>query len=137
MVDARARGPCLGVRLMDRNGSLQGVLDGLAASPGMVGAVLVSRDGFCMMKACNRLSNPEVFSAMAAAFVGAAEAALLELGEGGAPRILVETPHTRLLALPATEGMLLIAIAQTDMEPAALEPRVEDAAVRISVLVKG
>lgn len=114
--------------LTENQTRLQATLDALRSNGEVRGALLISRDGFCMMNQYDALPGADTFSAMSATLMGAAEAALAELGDHAPLRVVVETRHGRLVATGVTKEILLVAIADVS---AALDPlvkRVERAA---------
>lgn len=98
---------------LERQHKLEEALDKLVTEPGLVGALLVSRDGFPIVNRFARVLAAETFSAMSATFVGAAEAALAEAGMAGTARFVIEVGEERLVALGATGELLLVVIAKT------------------------
>lgn len=97
--------------LSDRQARLQPLLDRLLDEDGLQGAVLVSRDGFCMMNRIPRLPGADTFSAMSATLIGAADAAFGELGEDRVSGVLVETPKSRMAVVNVTREMVLVVLA--------------------------
>lgn len=96
--------------LTDKQKRLQDTLDGLGAQPGVRGAVLVSRDGFCMMNRCPAMPAAETFSAMSATLFGAAEAAFAEFANDGPRRVIVESASARMVAEGAGGELILVAV---------------------------
>lgn len=109
-------------------------LKSLSSKRGIVGSVLVTRDGFCTLNSCSSLLAPETFSAMSAALVGAAELALAELGSLRAPRVLVEGDKHKLIAVAATDDLLLFAVTTPEARFEDLVPHVEATASSIAQL---
>lgn len=97
--------------LSERQTRLQAVLDRLREQANLQGAVLVSRDGFCIMNRLPRLPAAETFSAMSAMVLGAAEAALAEMGEEAPSGILIETRTTRMAVVAVSRELALVALA--------------------------
>lgn len=90
----------------------QASLDRLLTAPGVVGALLVTRDGIPVLTQYSRLRRPETFSAMAAAALSASEVIAHELGMGGPVLVRIEGPRLSVVALAASEDLMLIAIAE-------------------------
>lgn len=90
---------------------LQEALDALVASARLQGALLVTRDGFCILNRLPALPAAETLSAMGATLVGAAEAALAELNASGHVSVLVDDGRLRLLAEGAGREHLLFVVA--------------------------
>ena len=123
--------------MTDKQQRLQDAIDKLVDQSDVLGAVLVSRDGFCVFNDLNRLPNPETFSAMSATLVGAAEAALSELGVQRATNIIVNTDDEIMIAYGATDELLLIALADGGSAIADLLGRVEETAHAVAKVVTG
>lgn len=121
----------------DRQQRLQETLDQVVAHPGVTGALLITRDGFSMMNRCPRLPAPETFAAMSATMLGAAEAALGELGDGKTPRVVVESDRRRIITVGATEELLLVTVTETSLRLDDVMPRLEAAAQTVAKLVAG
>lgn len=103
----------------------------------MVGALLVSRDGFCLINKCPRLSRPETFSAMTAVLVGSAETAMLELGQKAALRTISEEGNTRVVAAAVNEELLIVAISETSLPLQNVVTAVEDCSNAVAKIVAG
>ncbi|MHB8584688.1 MAG: roadblock/LC7 domain-containing protein [Thermoplasmatota archaeon] len=101
--------------VVDKNRNLTEALAALSSEPGIRGAVLATRDGLCVVNGLRGLVRPETFSAMAAATCGAAEAALAETSAnvGSETAVVMESGVHRILALPASEELLLVMLADT------------------------
>ncbi len=123
--------------LTQKQTHLQTALDALADAPGMVGAVLVSRDGFCMMNRFKALPGAETFSAMSATLMGAAEAALNEIGTERPLRIIVETSRHRMVTAGATGELLVVAMSEIATPLADVLMLVESAAAQIATVMSG
>lgn len=109
----------------------------LMAESSMVGATLVSRDGICLINYEERIIAPETLSAMSAALVGAAETAFYHLGEGRSIRVTAETENSKLIAIGATEDVLLVVITNGTSPLDVVMPRVEQAAQKVRELLGG
>lgn len=105
---------------------------------GVLGAMLVTRDGFCMMNRCRAVPAPETLSAMTATMLGAAEAALGEMGGGeGPPRVHLETPTRRVLVLAVTPELLLVGVSDPTVPAETLRARLDKAAEIVARIVPG
>jgi predicted regulator of Ras-like GTPase activity (Roadblock/LC7/MglB family) len=98
--------------VVDKQRSLADALAALAHEPGLKGGLIATRDGLCVVNGLRGLVRPETLSAMAAATTGAAEAAMDEVGSSGSPLIVMEGSRHRLLSLPTTDDLLLIAVSE-------------------------
>lgn len=121
--------------MTDKQARLKAALDDLSSHPGVQGAVLVSRDGFCMMNRFDALPGADTFSAMSATLVGAAEAALAEVGDGAPTRIVVETKKGRMVAVGVSADMLLVAVTDGSLKLDGLVERVQRAAEDVGRLL--
>ena len=120
--------------MAERRNRFEEPLKALASQKGMIGAVLLTRDGLCVMSQCPSLASPETFSAMTAAVVGAAETALIELGSTRTPRIIVEGEKHRLVAVAVTDELLLVGIAGRETRVEDIASKLESAAANLSRL---
>lgn len=121
----------------DRQQRLQETLDAVVAQPGVFGALLVTRDGFCMMNRCAKVPAAETLSAMTATLLGAAEAALAEVGGEGTPRVVIESKHRRMLVVAATEELLLVGVTDVSVRAEDFASRLDVAAQTVAKLVSG
>lgn len=122
---------------MDRRERLDGVLGGLTAQEGVLGAALVSRDGLCVRAAGALNLDRETFSAMSATVMGAAEIALSDVQGGRARSVVARTDAAKMVVVGATSELLLIAYARGDADDAALVTRLESAAKDVASAVGG
>lgn len=74
---------------------------------------------------------------MSAAFVGAAEAALLERGVPGPVRIVAETDQTVLVAVSVSNELLLILVANKGSATTDLRGKADAAAQALRKLAEG
>ncbi|MHB8605340.1 MAG: roadblock/LC7 domain-containing protein [Thermoplasmatota archaeon] len=123
--------------MTEKEKRLQEALDKLAAQPGLHGALLISRDGFPLIGRSPRLPNPETFSAMSAALLGAAEASINEIGGGETRRVLIETRTDRLIAIGLTDELLLVVLGAASHPLEKAFAVVEAAATDLAKLVAG
>lgn len=123
--------------LHDKTPRVRDALRQLMGEPSMVGATLVSRDGLCLLNYEERIIAPETLSAMSAALVGAAETAFYHLGEGRSIRVTAETENSKLIAIGATEDILLVVITSGTSPLNVVMPRVEQAAAMIRDILEG
>lgn len=89
---------------------LQAALDNVVSRKGVLGAMLVRRDGISILHRGRQQLNPETFGAMCAVAVGASETAFSELGPPETPQIRAETSRHRLLITGATDEVILVVI---------------------------
>lgn len=121
----------------DNHQRTQEALDHIATLPGVLGAVIVSRDGFFLLASRGLVPRLETFSAMAAAMVGAAEAALEEAQAGDVQRVIVESARARLVALGFTRELFVVTVIEPSVRLQDVLPRVEEAVKHVSVVVTG
>ena len=93
--------------MSDARAQAQAALDGLVGK-GLLGAGLVGRDGLPILLRFSRPVQEETFSAMAAAVLGAAEAALLEMAERGEATAVIEAGTMRLAVAGLDDAHLLV-----------------------------
>ncbi len=99
------------------NEGISALLAEVAALDGVKGAALVTRDGLPHEFLIPGSLNEEVFAAMSATLMGAAETALFELGAQDPERILVETGSLGFMVAPAGRDLLMV-VATLDMTKA-------------------
>lgn len=119
----------------DLRAQAQAVLDELVAK-GLNGAGLVGRDGLPLLLRFPRVQE-ETFSAMAAALLGAAEAALLELAESAPATAWLEAGKVRLAVVGLDDRTLLVAAAPSTFEAARFSTALDVARTRLKPLVGG
>lgn len=85
-------------------------LSKLLEHPGIQGAVLASRDGLALVVRCPGISSPEVFCAMHAAALGAAEMAMEAGGPLPSVGLVVELGPRRFLSRAVTEDLIVIVL---------------------------
>lgn len=95
---------------------LQASVDNLVSRRGILGAVLVRRDGISILHRGKQQLNPETFGAMCAVAVGAAETAFSELGPPETPEIRAETGQHRILITGATDEVILVVIGERSVD---------------------
>lgn len=100
------------------NEGISALLAELAELDGVKGAALVTRDGLPHEFRIPGSVNDEVFAAMSATLMGAAETALFELGGQEPERILVETGRLAFMVAPAGRDLLMV-VATTDLSKSA------------------
>ena len=111
-------------------------LDELVAS-GAVGAGVVGRDGLPILLKVSRPVQEETFSAMAAAMLGAAEAALLEFGASDPALISVESGRMRLVLAGLDDQHLLVVACPSGPQGAKVQAGVEAARTRLRAVLGG
>jgi predicted regulator of Ras-like GTPase activity (Roadblock/LC7/MglB family) len=122
--------------MSDARQQAQTVLDELVGR-GALGAGLVGRDGLPVLLRFPSPVQEETFSAMAAALLGAAEAALLELAEQATAVATVEAGKLRLVVSGLDETHLLVVAAPAGMDPGKLGPAIEAARSRLRPIIGG
>jgi predicted regulator of Ras-like GTPase activity (Roadblock/LC7/MglB family) len=120
--------------MSDARAQAQALLDEIVGR-GAVGAGLVGRDGLPVLLRFPRPVQEETFSAMAAALLGAAEAALLELGEQGAAQASIEAGKVRLVVTGIDDTHLLVVAAPLGFDLAKLASAVDAARDRLRAVV--
>lgn len=121
--------------MSDARDKAQAILDDLLAQ-GAVGAGLVGRDGLPILLRFPRPVQEETFSAMAAALLGASEAALLELAEQSPALASVESGRIRLLVAGLDDTHLLV-VAGPRPEPPKLAAAFEAARGKLTAVIGG
>lgn len=122
--------------LEDGGKKLSAVLRRLNES-GIEASAVVSRDGIILQSELQAgEEEKEVFAAMAAAVLGAAETATSELKQGVPRHIIIEAGDSRLIEVGAGPMALLVAIVSTKTPLASALKEIDRAALEIRVLVK-
>lgn len=121
----------------DRQQKMRTLLDTLARQKGVTGATLITRDGLCVMNSEKALAALETFSAMTAALMGAAETAFYELGGANQLRVTAETDKSKMIAVGATEQLLLVIVGNGTTNSADLLKQAEAAAKELRLLMSG
>ena len=112
----------------------EALLDAIVGK-GMLGAGLVGRDGLPLILRFPRPVQPETFSAMTAALLGAAEAALLELAESSSVSITIEAGRLRLAIAGVDDTHLLVVAAPSTLEPIRVAQALSDGLSKMRVLL--
>lgn len=120
---------------MDKQQRLMGTLDYLMDEKGVLGAALITRDGICLMNRLVRELSPEIFSAMTATLMGAAETALAEVAAGPTRRVIAETEKMKMIVVGATEELLLVALVEASLSLDRLIPLVEGAVDNVTEIL--
>ncbi|MGQ0535916.1 MAG: roadblock/LC7 domain-containing protein [Methanobacteriota archaeon] len=120
----------------DRQKRLLATLDRLTGQPGILGATLVTRDGISVVTRGAPVGSPETFAAMSAALLGAAETALYELGGGSRVRVTAETDKYTMVAVGATEELLLVLVAEAGTSLDAALKLADDSVKRIEAVTR-
>lgn len=107
-----------------RSDGLKKLLTDMTHLPDVSGAALISRDGIGALQELPAGAEHASFCAMAAAMLGAAEAALLQIGRGTPHRMIVDSSDSRLLVQGLTAELLLVVIAQPSTNLSSLEPSI-------------
>jgi hypothetical protein len=106
----------------------------LSKSDGIDGAMLVSRDGIAVVELIGRPVNQEMFAAMSAMMMGAAETAVSELGDNGTIHVFVRTETAIVAIRGATDELLLVAVGGPGLELDAMAGPMTKAAEGIRAL---
>ena len=86
------------------------VLDSFAVKDGVAGIALVARDGLPVAHRFSGPCNADAVCAMAAAMMGAADAALLDMGGKEALRLHADSDGLRLSAGSIDEDLMLLLV---------------------------
>lgn len=121
----------------DRQQKMRSLLDNLARQKGVTGATLITRDGLCVMNSDKTVAALETFSAMTAALMGAAETAFYELGGANQLRVTAETDKSKMIAIGASEQLLLVVVGNGTTNSAELVKQAEAAAKELRLLLSG
>ena len=89
-------------------------LDDLLRRPGVLGALLVTRDGLPVMHAGASFGNVETFSAMQATALGAAEMALDGMQGARAMGIVIDLGERRVLSRGVTPDLVMVLMIDRD-----------------------
>jgi predicted regulator of Ras-like GTPase activity (Roadblock/LC7/MglB family) len=119
----------------EQQAELKAALDKLLEDPGVIGCAVVRRDGIHVMDSSKRPVNQEIFSAMSAMLMGAAETALAELGQNSVSRIIVETGGMTMVVAGASAEYLLVTLASDKAALDGLLPQLEAAAGKVRQIV--
>src|SRR5437870_11693976 len=94
--------------LADGAARLQTVLAELRRLPGILGVTIARRDGILIAHSLPKNMDPKKIAAMAAAIVGTAEMAAVEMGLGIVSQSIVDTHIGKLMATGAGEEATLV-----------------------------
>lgn len=122
--------------MSDARAQAQAALDSLVER-GLLGAGLVGRDGLPILLRFQRPVQEETFSAMAAAVLGAAEAALLEMAEQGEATATIEAGKLRLAVAGLDDAHLLVLAAPTSLDSGRLAQILAGARATLRPIVGG
>ena len=114
----------------------EAVLDELVGR-GAIGAGLIGRDGLPILLKFPRPVQEETFSAMAAALLGASEAALLEMAEQSPVTAVLEAGRIRLLVSGLDDTHLLVVAAPLGLDSAKLGTAIDAARTRLRTVLGG
>jgi predicted regulator of Ras-like GTPase activity (Roadblock/LC7/MglB family) len=120
----------------DARGQAEAILDELVVK-GLLGAGLVGRDGLPLILRFPRPVQEETFSAMAAAVLGAAEAAMLELSEQSAATVTIEAGRIRLAISGLDDTHLFVLAAPANFDAMRLQAAVADGRKRLLAVLGG
>lgn len=106
-------------------------LEMLADAPGILGALLMTRDGLPVVCQMEKLRRPETLAAMAAATLTASEVMASELNLQGP--VLFRVDHARMViaGMAISQDLMLVAFAEPDTPIETAFARVRDAARRM------
>lgn len=77
------------------------------------GALLVSRDGLTIVNACPSIDDPDLFSAMQATALGAAEVALARLGPRAQVTVVADMNGHRFVSRALNDALMVVAMVPT------------------------
>lgn len=89
-------------------------ISGLKKLDGIEACAIASRDGLLISSDMPEGVVPEVFAAMSATMLGAAETATNELGKGFPSRLIVESKDGRLICMGAGSKALIVVMTGDD-----------------------
>jgi predicted regulator of Ras-like GTPase activity (Roadblock/LC7/MglB family) len=115
----------------------QAALDELVNGAGLLGAGIASRDGLPILLRFKRPIQEETFCAMAAAFFGAAEAALQEMSADAPSSAVIETGSTRLQISGIDNTHLLIVAAPLKVQTSGLQAAAEKGRKALQAILGG
>lgn len=122
--------------MSDARAQAQAALDELVGQ-GLLVAGLVGRDGLPILLRFSKPVQEETFSAMSAALLGAAEAALLELAETGSASATIEAGAVRLVVAGLDDVHLLVLAAPASLPAAKLAAATASGRAKLAKLVGG
>jgi uncharacterized protein len=122
--------------MTERQEKLKEALTKLMGQAGITGAAVVSRDGICVSQVTKRPIHQEVFGAMTAMVMGAAEAAMEELGQDGLKGVSIESPKARLQMAGITDEFLLVVVAGAESKAGELSGKLSQALTTLAELVR-
>lgn len=99
---------------MNTTGMLEKILNDLKLLGGIETSVVASRDGLLIYTNAELKKNAEIFAAMSATMLGAAETATTELGKGIPEIIIVESVNGKIIATGAGPKALLIVLTKPE-----------------------
>lgn len=88
-------------------------LEELRKTSDVRGALLVSRDGLTVVNACPEIEDPDLFSAMQATALGAAEVALARVGPRAEVTVVADMNGYRFVSRALDEALLVVAMLPT------------------------
>ncbi|PKK86202.1 MAG: hypothetical protein CVT48_02160 [Thermoplasmata archaeon HGW-Thermoplasmata-1] len=95
---------------------MEDILKGMLGTNGVEGGAVISRDGLVVSSALPKSINPEIFSAMSATMMGAAETTFSDMGGFAPDSVIVRAKDVLLVAVGAGPEMLLVALASGDVD---------------------
>ena len=97
---------------MNTSRLLEKILDDLKLLGGIDASVVASRDGLLIFSNTALKEHAEIFAAMSATMLGAAETATFELRKGIPERIIVESDKGKIIATGAGPKALLVVLTE-------------------------
>jgi uncharacterized protein len=99
---------------MNTSRMLEKIFDELKLLGGIEASVVASRDGLLIYSNTDLKEHDEIFAAMSATMLGAAETATTELRKGIPERIIVESVKGKIIATGAGPKALLVVLTEPD-----------------------
>ena len=119
--------------------SLQNLIETTLHQLKKIGSVdasaVITRDGLLVASDISSGVDAEIFAAMSASMVGAAETAMIEVKAGNPDRVIVESETAKLISLGAGEKALLIVLTKHDAPLGLVLLRMGETARKISSLM--
>ena len=94
--------------------ALTALLRGLEGEGDIDGSAIVSRDGLLIASALSDDVDEEIFAAMSATMLGAAETAINELKRGRVDRVISEFNEGKLITLGTGENAAIVALVKPE-----------------------
>lgn len=111
-------------------------LEQLRSHKGIQGVLLITRDGLPVAENLRRPINRELFSAMIATILGAAEMALSTLGDLQVTRVVTETDELRMVITGVSDDYVLAVLTEPNVETESVTPYVKEAQASLAAVLK-